>query len=131
MKQNRFLAHALCPLALFLGTASAWAHHSFAMFDETKATTMEGVVKEFQWTNPHSWIFIDVKDDKGSVVTWNIETGSPLTLKRLGWSSKSLQPGDAVTVVINPRKDGTSGGSLVSVQTPKGEVLYPIVIGSK
>jgi len=93
----------------------AQAHHSFAMFDSTKNMTLDGTIKEFQWTNPHSWIQIVVKDASGKAVEWSIEGGSPNGLARQGWTRNSLKPGDKAVVITHPLKDGTPGGSLVSV----------------
>jgi hypothetical protein len=98
-----------------LAAAPAFAHHSFAMFDNAKNVTLEGTIKEFQWTNPHSWIQIMVKDGSGKEVEYSIEGGSPNGLSRGGWKRTSLKPGDKATVVIHPLKDGTNGGSLVTV----------------
>jgi hypothetical protein len=104
--------------------APALAHHSFAMFDNSKNVTLEGTVKEFQWTNPHSWVQLMVADPAtGKEVEWSIEGGSPNGLARQGWKRTSLKPGDKASIVIHPLKDGTAGGSLVSVSvngTPVG-----------
>lgn len=97
----------------FLVAAPVFAHHSFATFDDQKTVTLDGTVKEFQWSNPHSWIQIVVKDDSGNDVEWSVEGGSPSQLSRAGWKRKSLQAGDKATVVIHPLRDGTHGGSLV------------------
>jgi hypothetical protein len=102
--------------------APAFAHHSFAMFDRTKEMTLVGTVKEFQWTNPHSWIQINVPTN-GKVVEWSIEGGSPNGLARKGWKSTTLKPGDKVTVQVNPMKDGSNGASLKSVTTADGKTL--------
>ena len=99
------------------------AHHSFAMFDRDKEVTLVGEVKEFQWTNPHSWIQLLVLDPDGSQTEWSIEFGSPNVLARQGWSKGTIKPGDKVTVVINPLKDGSHGGSLVNVTTADGVTL--------
>ena len=101
--------------AALLAAAPAFAHHSFAMFDRQKEVTLKGTVKEFQWTNPHSWIQLVVKDASGKEVEYSIEGGSPNGLSRAGWKRTSLKPGDKATVVIHPLKDGTNGGSLVTV----------------
>ena len=108
-------------LAMGMGTvalvtaSAAWAHHSFAMFDNQKNVTLEGTVKEFQWTNPHSWVQLMVKDPAtGKEVEWSIEGGSPNGLARQGWKRTSLKAGDKATIVIHPLKDGSAGGSLVS-----------------
>ena len=100
--------------AVALGASSASAHHSFAMFDNTKNVTIEGTVKEFQWTNPHSWIQVMVKDASGKMVEWSVEGGSPNGLVRDGWTRTSMKPGDKASIVIHPLKDGSSGGSLVA-----------------
>jgi hypothetical protein len=93
-----------------------YAHHSFAMFDNQKDLTLEGTVKEFQWTNPHSWIQLMVKDASGKDVEWSIEGGSPNGLTRAGWKRTSIKPGDKAVVIIHPLKDGSEGGSLVRVE---------------
>jgi len=104
------------------GAASAWAHHSFALFDAQKNITLEGEVKQFQWTNPHTWIQLIVVDQAGKDVEWSIEGSSAATMARQGWSRTALKPGDHVVVVIHPLKDGTSGGSLVSA-TVNGQAI--------
>ena len=101
--------------AVCAGAAPASAHHSFAMFDAQKTMVLEGTVKEFQWTNPHCWVQITVKDPAGKVVEWGIEGGSPNGLSRQGWKRTSLKPGDNAKVTIHPLKDGTTGGSVVTV----------------
>jgi hypothetical protein len=107
----------LAASAVFAGalmsTSAASAHHSFAMFDGQKTVTVDGVVKEFQWANPHSWIQLTVKDASGKDVEWSIEGGSPSVLVRQGWRKTSMKPGDQAQVVIHPMKDGTPGGSLI------------------
>src|SRR2546421_4709273 len=83
---------------VFVMSAALLGHHSFAAFDMEKASTVSGVVKEFQWRNPHSWIQMMVTDASGNEVEWSIETGSPSSLSRLGWKSKALKPGDRIIV---------------------------------
>ena len=100
--------------AMSLVTGSAFAHHSFSMFDGVKELTLEGTVVEFQWTNPHSWIQIVVKDASGKMVEWSIEMASPNSLARSGWKRSAIKPGDKAVLVIHPLKDGGAGGSLVS-----------------
>ncbi len=107
-------------LALSVGTA--FAHHSFAMFDNAKEQVIEGTVKDFQWTNPHIWIQVNVKGADGKLTEWSIEGGSPNGLKRSGWSKKSMNAGDKVVMKIHPLKDGTSGGSFMSA-TVNGQEL--------
>ena len=116
------LAAALLAAPL-LASGPALAHHSFAMFDRQKEVTLKGTVKEFQWTNPHSFIEIETPDEKGAAVSYSIEMNSPNNLTRQGWKSTALKPGDKVTVVMNPLRDGSHGGLFVSVMLPDGKVL--------
>jgi hypothetical protein len=103
---------------------SASAHHSFAMFDRSKETRLEGVVKTFEWTNPHSWIQLLVTDGQGHAVEWSLEGGSPNILGRDGWKRTSLAPGDKVWVLVYPLKSGDPGGSFLEVHKSDGVVLY-------
>ena len=100
-----------------------YAHHSFAMFDAEKTTTIEGTVKEFQWTNPHAWIMLNVNDDKGQQAQWAIEMNGPAGLARQGWRPKTLTPGMPVTLTIHPLRDGTNGGQFMSAALPDGTKL--------
>ncbi|MFM1887344.1 MAG: hypothetical protein RL026_2501 [Pseudomonadota bacterium] len=120
------MRRALLAAVLALGSVlpAAQAHHSFAMFDREREVTLQGVVKEFQWTNPHSWIQLTVKDAQGREVEWSLEGGSPGVLSRGGWKRTSLQPGDVVKVVIYPLKDGTPGGAFLEVTKADGSTLY-------
>jgi hypothetical protein len=101
----------------------ALAHHSFAMFDRQKETVLKGTVKTFQWTNPHSFIELEVVDAQGAIASYSIEMNSPNNLNRQGWKSTSLKPGDKVSVTINPLRDGSRGGLFVNVQLADGRVL--------
>ena len=115
---------AFSAAALAAGAAApALAHHSFAMFEAEKQVTLVGTVKEFQWTNPHSWIQLNVPDASGKLVEWAIEGGSPNQLSRMGWKSSALKAGDKVTVVARPLKTGEPGATLVTVTTADGKVL--------
>jgi hypothetical protein len=108
---------ALASLAVAYA-APALAHHSFAMFDATKSTKLEGVVKEFQWTNPHAWILMTVGNDQ-----WAIEMGGPGGLARQGWVPKTLTPGMKISAIIHPLKDGTHGGQFMAVTLPDGKLM--------
>lgn len=99
------------------------AHHSFTMFDATKQVTITGTVTSFEWTNPHSYIEIDVADESGAVKHWSIEMGSPSILQQSGWKFSSLRKGDKTTLVINPLKDGRAGGFLNAATLPSGKIL--------
>jgi hypothetical protein len=96
------------------------AHHSFAMFDDTKEVTLKGTVHEFQWTNPHAWLQVDVVGAGGETEQWAVEMLSPNVLGRMGWKRNSLKPGDEVTVVIHPVRTGAKGGNMVSVRDKSG-----------
>ena len=102
--------------AVALTAAPAFAHHSGAMFEREKVITLNGTIKEFQWTNPHSWIQIVAKDASGKDVEWSIEGGSPNALVRAGWKPASLKPGDKAVMIVHPLKDGGPGGNIVSVE---------------
>ena len=120
-------SQALLGLAATLLIASpALAHHSFAMFDRQKEITLKGTVKEFQWTNPHSFIEIETPDEKGGAVSYSIEMNSPNNLTRQGWKSTSLKPGDKVTISIHPLRSGEKGGSFMYVTFPDGHTLGEI-----
>jgi hypothetical protein len=117
---------ALCAAAAMgcAFTAPALAHHSFAMFDAEKTVTMTGTVKEFEWTNPHSWLRIMVEDPAtGKTVQWMLESGSPAQQVRVGWTHDSLKPGDKVTVTMHPLKDGSRGGGLLTATLPNGKTV--------
>jgi hypothetical protein len=121
MRLNRLFLSALAG-GLILGSVPAAAHHSFAMFDQTKKLTLVGTVKEFQWTNPHSWIQVNVQNG-AATEEWAIEALSPNVLGRQGWKRNTLKPGDKITVVINPLRDNGKGGNLISVTLANGTVL--------
>ena len=105
------------------GAVVAMAHHSFTMFDQTKQVTLSGTVTEFQWTNPHAFIELDVTDEKGAVKHWSVEMGSPSILMQGGWKFKDIRAGDKVTVKLNPLRDGRTGGLLLQVTLPDGRML--------
>lgn len=98
----------------------AVAHHSFAMFDAAKTVVLEGAVKEFQWTNPHAWIMLNVPNQQGQAEQWAIELNGPSGLARDGWKPKTLTPGMNVSVTIHPLRDGTNGGQFLQVKLPDG-----------
>ena len=104
---------------------AAFAHHSGAMFDATKTATLSGTVKEFQYTNPHSWLVVNVPDASGKVTEWSFEAEGPSTLLRAGIKKSSLMPGDKVTVRGHPLKDGRPGAGLMDVTKADGTVLNP------
>jgi hypothetical protein len=98
-----------------LAPALAEAHHSFAMFDYSKTVTLNGVIKSFEWTNPHAVMFVVGSPDASPPDTWSVELGSPGNLKRDGWTRDAVKPGDKVAMVIHPLRDGGHGGSFYQV----------------
>jgi hypothetical protein len=113
----------LVAAALGLFSNTAFAHHSFAMFDQDKKVTITGTLAEFSWTNPHIWFDLLVPDGKGCAEKWGIEADSPATLTRGGWRYDSIKVGDKMTFVVHPLKSGGVGGSLISCTLPDGTVL--------
>jgi len=122
MRPERLAAFALLSAAAAFTPATA--HPSFAMVDNTKEVTVVGTVKAFQWTNPHSWLQVVVTGTDGKDVEWSFEGGSPGILSRNGWKRTSVKPGDKVTVIFYPLKDGKPGGSFLEVKTPDGKTYY-------
>jgi hypothetical protein len=120
---NIFSKTSAIVLVAGIMTVPAIAHHSFSMFDMTKDVVLQGDVKEFQWTNPHIWVQVLVKDAEGKPAEWSIEGGSPSILSRQGWSKRSLKAGDTVTLTVHPMRDGSLGGSLVKVVLADGTVV--------
>lgn len=111
-------------IALAAAGVSLSAHHSFAVFDMTSEKTVTGTVSKFEWTNPHTFIFVDAPNDKGVMETWAIEGMSPNYLGRRGWSKTSVKPGDKITVTVRPLKDGKAGGMFVRALVD-GKTLMP------
>jgi hypothetical protein len=110
---------------LAAGSARGLAHHSAAMFDEKKTVTVEGEVKQFQLTNPHSWLLVDVKDKDGKVVTWGFEAEGPSTLARAGIKPSDFRAGTRLTITGNPMKDGTRAAIWVNAVRADGKTFNP------
>ena len=108
---------------LFLLSSPLLAHHSGAPFDTEKRVEVTGVVDEWQWQNPHAWLRLQVDDGAGNKVEWNIEATSPNILMRQGWRRSTLQPGDNITVLVYPMRDGSPGGSLLGARLADGTEL--------
>ena len=111
--------------ALLFLARPALGHHSFAPFDLAKDITLVGTIKEVQFTNPHVWLQILVKDEKGVETEWSIESGAPGMMLRNGWKPSTLKAGDKVTLTMHPLRNGNPGGSLVRVKVPDGRTLGP------
>ena len=117
------LGSVLGILALAAWTSSAEAHHSFSVFDMQTNKELEGDVVEFQWTNPHSFLWINVTNADGSKTRWGLEGMSPNFLGRRGWSKNTFEPGDHVKVVIWPLTSGEPGGTLPRAPLPAGRAV--------
>ena len=119
----KVLNHTSLAIAVLLTSSSALAHHSFAMFDQSKTITLEGAVKDFRWTNPHVFIQLLVKNESGADEEWSIEMTSPEHLARAGWRPATLKPGDKLTLNIHPMRDGIKGGQYLSGTGPSGPLV--------
>jgi hypothetical protein len=116
----------VCVVSCVLVTAvapTARAHHSGAMYDNARQVTIEGVVKDFQWTNPHVWIQVLVPNDKGGSDEWGVECTSVNFMERRGWTRRTLKAGDRISVTLSPLRDGSRGGSFRSVNNLNGAPL--------
>ena len=120
---RRALAGVLGLAALL--AAPTFAHHSAVMFDDQKEVTVSGTVKEFQYTNPHSWLLVDVKNDDGSVTTWGFEAEGPSTLTRAGIRKSDFAPGTAITITGNPMRDGRPAALWVKATRGDGKEFDP------
>jgi hypothetical protein len=125
----RHAALAVAATAAVIAGSAASAHHSTAMFDMQKSLTLDGTIKEFQWTNPHTWIVFEVPNASGGTDEYGIEGMSPNYLARTGWDKHTLSTGDKVELVIHPLRDGRKGGFDVSVKKPDGTLMYNLPHG--
>lgn len=110
---------ALAGIAALAAPAAAHAHHSFALFDTAKDVTLTGVVKEFQWTNPHVFVQVVAADGK----EWSIEASATNSLRRNGWTRNSFKPGEKVSILMHPLKDGKPGGAFMNATFADGRKL--------
>ena len=122
MKKYR-LAFLIAAVALLLIGIPLWAHHGNAAYDDKNPITIKGAVTEFAWTNPHVQVYLDVKDDNGSLVHWSVETYSPGKLVRAGWTKDSVKAGDLVSITLIPAKSGAPVGFLRKLVLPSGQEL--------
>jgi hypothetical protein len=111
--------------ALLAASGPAAAHHSFsAIFDAAKPVTLTGTVTRIEWMNPHTWIYLDVKKDDGSVEAWSFEMGSPNRLMRFGWNQDSLPTGATITITGSRARDGSLKAAVDKVTLPDGKQLF-------
>jgi len=119
----RRLYLALSIVAGGLIAHGAFAHHSPVMFDRAQPLTLTGTVREFQWTNPHSYIQLVVKNDQGQDEEWSLEMAAPTYLYNLGWRPSTVKTGDTLTVTVAPLRKGGKGGLLLKAVTPDGKPI--------
>jgi hypothetical protein len=122
---------AVLAVSLYLATvAPVFGHHSFASeFDDNKPITVTGVVTKFEWTNPHTWIYVDGKDETGKATSWSFECAAPSLLIRRGLTKKTLKAGDMIVVEGFRAKDGTAIASSTNVTFPDGRKVRTGVVG--
>lgn len=117
----RIMSAGLVATALL--SAPAFSHHSNVAFEVTKVDTITGVVTNFQWSNPHTFLKVMVSDGKGGNAEWGFEGRAPGVLLRAGWTKKSLPPGETVTVDYSPARDGSKTGLIARVTKADGTIL--------
>lgn len=108
---------------LLLVVPTAQAHHSGAAFDSLKPVTVKGVVKAFQWTNPHCYIQVLVKDEQGNEAEWSLEMAAPMYLYNLGWRPSTVKAGDVITATVAPLRNGENGGLVSQVLDAEGNAI--------
>jgi hypothetical protein len=121
LKKRCSFAAGLVALTLAAVAPPAVSHHSAAMFDDQLVLTLKGSVTRFDYLNPHSWLYVNVENDDGTVTEWGFELDAPPRLRRVGVSPTFWQPGDAVTVKTNPLRDGRPAGHLVGAVSANGK----------
>lgn len=120
------LTAGLSAMVLMLAALPGIAHHSGSMFEKVKTVTLTGVVKEFQYTNPHSWLIVDVTDANGKVTTWGFESEGPSTLGRAGIKKSDFAPGTKLTITGHPMRDGRPAAFwLKAVRLSDGKEFIP------
>ena len=121
----RYRIGVFAAVAALLATGPVVAHHSFAAeYDANKPVTLKGTVTKVEWTNPHARFYVDVKDERGEVTNWNLELASPNVLVRNGWTRKSLNVGDEVTVQGSAAKDGSKMANARVVTLADGRRVF-------
>ena len=119
-----YMVAALLVAGALSVAAPLLAHHSGAMFDSQKTVELTGTVKEFQWTNPHIWIQVERQNPAGDgKEEWSVEGGSPNSLSRNGWRKTTFTPGAAVSIRINPMRDGSHAGNFVGAKFADGKTI--------
>ena len=110
-------------LCLLVASSAASAHHSPSMFDGSRELTLTGTVREFQWSNPHSYVQLIVKSEDGTEQEWSLEMGANAYLYNLGWRPSTIKPGDVLTARVTPLRNGGRGGLLIEAKDAEGNVI--------
>jgi hypothetical protein len=127
--KNRVIAALLTLAGLLVISAPLLAHHGAASFDTSKKLVMKATVTQWFWANPHCFLKFDAQDEKGNVVHWVAETSNPSDMSNLGWSIRSLKPGDQVTVTVTPVRNGRPVGRVLQVVLASGQTLGTRIAG--
>lgn len=120
---RRFAIWLAATVFSLLLAAAAGAHHSNAMFDKSQVVEVTATVREFQWTNPHVWIQVYIRNGNNDQEEWSIEGGGPNSLFRKGWRPNSFAPGDVITIRMYPMRDGSKAALLVGAKLANGKTL--------
>src|ERR1700722_18901672 len=123
VKRRFSLVGLALPLGALTLSVPLPAHHGNAAFDVGKRVTVTGTVTEWLWANPHCWLKVDVKDDKGNITHWVAETNNAPDMIERGWSMRTFKPGDEVTLTVEPVKNGRPAGKVLEVVLPNGQKL--------
>lgn len=118
--KTKEIVFSIVALVCLLVSRPAFGHHGSAEYDTEHEVTVEGVVKQFEWTNPHTWLYVTVANDKGEIAEWAGEAGAPGMMARRGWTSHSFKPGDKVKMSGRPAKNGSKQMLITNVQTDGG-----------
>lgn len=121
--RDKLLGVLLAVAGLLVVSVPLLAHHSAATFDTTKEITLKGTVTGWAWTNPHTFLKFDAKDDTGTVRNWAGESANPIAMTQRGWSRTSFKAGDEITVTLQPARNGEPVGLLLKVVLPNGQTL--------
>lgn len=129
--KSKFVTSVCLLAGLLIVSAPVLAHHGGSMYDQQHPITLKGTVTQFYWANPHCQIYMDVKDSQGKVVNWAVETLAPAVMKRAGWSSHLLHPGDVITLTLVPSKNETPVGMVRKLVLANGEEYGPGTLGEQ
>ena len=106
-----------------LAVVPSYAHHPHDVFDNENVVTLSGTVSSFGWMFPHSTLILNVSADDGKTIQWMLEMGAPNQLERYGWTNRALIPGEEISVVIYPKRDGANEGAVLAVEFPSGVLM--------